>query len=209
MGKLYLSNREEEQVKEYLKDIRLLLQPEIQRVLAASLLLSSVGEDTSREGLLETPLRVASLYEEIFSGYEQNPEEILETTFQDEQHQELVMVKDIPFYSHCEHHMVTFFGKVSVAYIPSGKVVGISKIARLVDCFAKRFQIQERMTSQIADTINEVLEPKGVAVIIEAEHLCMTMRGVQKADTKTVTSAMRGVFLEKDNNARIEFLSLL
>jgi len=179
------------------------------RMLAVNLMLESIGENSHREGLLETPERVTSLYDEIFAGYSQVPKDILGITFEDEKHQELVLVKDIPFYSHCEHHMVTFHGIAHVAYIPNGKVVGISKLARLVDCFAKRLQIQERMTSQIADTIEQVLNPRGVAVIIEAEHLCMTMRGVQKFGAKTVTSAMRGVFLEQHNNARTELMNLI
>jgi GTP cyclohydrolase I len=152
---------------------------------------------------------VASLYEEIFAGYRQDPKEILAVKFNDEEHDELVLVKDIPFYSHCEHHMVTFFGKAHVAYIPNGGVVGISKLARLVDCYAKRLQIQERLTAQVADAIEGVLLPKGVGVIVEAEHLCMTMRGVQKAGAKTITSAMRGVFRDNDNNARAELMSLI
>ncbi len=176
---------------------------------AVSDLLFSIGEDLNREGLLDTPKRVAKMYDEIFSGYKMDPEAILKTTFNDEEHQEMVIVKDIPFYSHCEHHMVPFFGLAHVAYIPNGGVVGISKLARLVDCYAKRLQIQERMTSSIADDIMRVLNPLGAAVLIEAEHLCMTMRGVQKPGTKTITSAMRGVFLDDTNNARMEFLSLV
>jgi GTP cyclohydrolase IA len=179
------------------------------RMEAVSDLLDSIGEDVTREGLLDTPKRVAKMYNEIFSGYKMNPDDILQTTFNDESHQEMVIVKEIPFYSHCEHHMVPFFGVAHVAYIPNGGVVGISKLARLVDCYAKRLQIQERMTSSIADDIMRVLKPLGAAVLIEAEHLCMTMRGVQKPGTKTVTSAMRGVFLDDTNNARMEFLNLI
>jgi GTP cyclohydrolase I len=171
-------------------------------------LLRSIGEDVSREGLLDTPARVARMYEEIFRGYNQDPKEILGTTFT-EDHHELVLVKDIPFYSHCEHHMVPFFGVAHIAYIPNGNVEGISKLARLVDCFSRRLQIQERLTSQIADTIEEVLKPMGVAVIISAEHMCMTMRGVEKPGTKTITSAMRGVFMDNQNNARLELMSLI
>lgn len=179
------------------------------RMDAVSDLLETIGEEPEREGLVDTPLRVAKMYDEIFSGYKMNPDDILQTTFNDEAHQEMVIVKEIPFYSHCEHHMVPFFGIAHVAYIPNGGVVGISKLARLVDCYAKRLQIQERMTSSIADDIMRVLQPLGAAVLIEAEHLCMTMRGVQKPGTKTVTSAMRGVFLDDTNNARMEFLNLI
>lgn len=182
-----------------------------QRRVAVKVLLGTIGEDTEREGLLDTPNRVAKMYDEIFAGYRQDPKDLLTTTFADENHQELILVKDIPFYSHCEHHMVPFFGVAHVAYIPGndGKVVGISKVARLVECFARRLQIQERMTSQIADVLNEVMQAKGVAVIISAEHMCMTMRGIQKPGTKTVTSAMRGVFKDNTNNARAELLSLI
>ena len=178
------------------------------RRYAVHLLLLSMGENPEREGLIDTPKRVSKMYDEIFAGYEQDPESLLDTTF-DESHQELVLVKDIPFYSHCEHHMVPFFGTAHVAYIPNGKVVGISKLARLVECYAKRIQIQERMTSQIADDIEKYLEPRGVAVIIKAEHLCMAMRGVKKPGSNTVTSAMRGVFREDGNNARMELMNLI
>jgi len=178
------------------------------RQYAVQQLLDSLLEDSHREGLQQTPYRVAKMYEELFAGYYQDPKEILTTQFAEEDHQELVLVKDIPFYSHCEHHMVPFFGKAHVAYIPNRTVVGISKIARLVECFARRLQIQERMTSQIADTIQEVLKPLGVAVVIEAEHLCMTMRGVEKPGTQTYTSAMRGVF-KTEADARAEFMSLI
>jgi len=170
-------------------------------------LLIAIGENPDREGLLDTPDRVARMYTEIYAGYEQDPAAILSRTFA-ENHQELVLEKDISFHSHCEHHTATFFGKVHIAYIPNGKVVGISKLARLVDCYAKRLQIQERMTSDIADAIEKYLGATGVAVIIEAEHLCMTMRGVRKAGTKTVTSAMRGLF-KLDDKARNEVLMLI
>ncbi len=178
------------------------------RRYAVHLLLLSMGENPEREGLIDTPKRVSKMYDEIFAGYEQDPASLLATTF-DESHQELVLVKDIPFYSHCEHHMVPFFGTAHVAYIPNGKVVGISKLARLVECYAKRIQIQERMTSQIADDIEKYLEPRGVAVIIKAEHLCMAMRGIKKPGASTVTSAMRGVFREDGNNARMELMNLI
>ena len=161
-----------------------------------------------REGLLETPMRVAKMYQEIFGGYHMDPGVILSKTFSDEGHREMVIVKDIPYYSHCEHHMVPFFGKVHIGYIPDGTVVGLSKFARLVECFSKRLQIQERMTSQIIDSIVENLSPLGVIVVVEGEHLCMSMRGVQKPGTKTITSAVRGVFKEVPE-ARAEFMSLI
>ena len=186
------------------------------RQLAVYQLLSTIPhEDPEREGLLDTPYRVAKMYNEIFGGYEMDPLEILNKTFtvDDEDdgaglyQQGIVVVKDIPFYSHCEHHMVPFIGKVWVAYIPTKKVVGLSKIARLVECYARRLQIQERMTTQIADALVEALHPLGVMVVIEAEHLCMAMRGVKKPGTNTVTSAVRGVFAE-DGAARAECMSL-
>jgi GTP cyclohydrolase I len=184
------------------------LSAHAKRVIGAKLMLSSLDENFHREGLFETPLRVAALYDEVFAGYQQKPEEILGTDF-DEQYDELVLVKDIPFHSHCEHHMVPFFGYAHVAYIPNGKVVGISKLARLVDCFSKRLQIQERLANDVASTLQRVLDPRGVAVIITAEHLCMTMRGVKKPGAKTITSAMTGVFRDDNNNARAELMALI
>lgn len=177
--------------------------------LIRELLRTIFGEDPNREGLEDTPKRVSKMYEEIFGGYKQDPKAILSTTFEDPSHQEMVIVKDIPFYSHCEHHMVPFFGMAHIAYIPNGRVVGLSKLARLTECFAKRLQIQERLTSQIADAIDETLSPLGVAVVIQAEHLCMAMRGIKKPGSNTVTSALRGVFRDNTNNARAEFMSLL
>ena len=183
-------------------------------------LLSSIpGEDPTREGLEETPKRVALMYEEIFGGYEMDPHQILSKTFDagimhDEDCDEdiytngLVIVKDISFYSHCEHHMAPFIGKAYIAYVPGERVVGLSKLARLVECFARRLQIQERLTNQIADTIQEELHPAGVMVVIQAEHLCMAMRGVKKPGTKTVTSSVKGV-LATNSTARAEVLSLL
>lgn len=180
------------------------------RIDAVMQLLETIPhEQVTREGLLDTPKRVAKMYNEIFSGYEIDPVSVLGTTFEQENHQEMVLLRDIPFYSHCEHHMVPFFGTVHIAYIPNGDIVGISKLARLVEVFARRLQVQERLTSQIADTIEQVLNPLGVAVVITAEHLCMTMRGVQKPGSKTTTSAMRGVFRDNTNNAREELLLLL
>lgn len=175
-------------------------------------ILELIGESTSREGLKDTPKRVAKMYHEIFSGYFQSPKQILTATFADDAYGDkagdIVLVSPIPFYSHCEHHMVPFFGVAHVAYIPNGKVVGISKIARLVDCFARRLQIQERLTKQIADSLMEELAPLGVAVVIQAEHMCMTMRGVKKPGTKTTTAAMRGVFMD-DAATRAEFYQLI
>lgn len=171
-------------------------------------LLQFIGEDPAREGLVETPSRVIRMYSEIFSGYRQDPYEILSKTFEDENHEELVIVRDIEFFSHCEHHMVPFFGKAHVGYIPSGAVVGLSKIARLVECYARRLQVQERMTTQIANAIDEVLKPQGVMVVIEATHMCMKMRGVKNPCADTVTSAVRGVF-KNEAEARAEFLSLI
>ena len=187
--------------------------PNEMRELAVSLLLASVEENPRREGLLDTPRRVAKMYEEVFAGYSQDPERILNVTFDTDdeacdRYNSLVLVKDIPLYSHCEHHMVPFFGKAHVAYIPEERVVGISKIARLVDCYARRLQIQERLTNQISATLDKYLTPKGVAVVIEAEHMCMTMRGAKKPGSKTVTSSLTGVFL-KEVDARAEFYSLI
>ncbi|SFA98450.1 MULTISPECIES: GTP cyclohydrolase I FolE [unclassified Bacillus (in: firmicutes)] len=175
---------------------------------AVRLILEAIGEDPNREGLLDTPKRVAKMYEEVFSGLNQDPKEYFETVF-GEEHEELVLVKDIPFYSTCEHHLVPFFGKAHVAYIPrGGRVTGLSKLARAVEAVAKRPQLQERITSTIADSIKEKLDPHGVMVVVEAEHMCMTMRGVKKPGSKTVTSAVRGVFA-KDARARSEVLTFI
>ncbi len=175
---------------------------------AVRLILEAIGEDPNREGLLDTPKRVAKMYEEVFSGLNEDPKKHFETIFS-EDHEELVLVKDIPFYSMCEHHLVPFFGKAHVAYIPqNGRVTGLSKLARAVEAVAKRPQLQERITSTIADSIMEKLEPHGVMVVVEAEHMCMTMRGVKKPGSKTVTTAVRGT-LANDTNARSEILSLI
>ncbi|HHJ98656.1 MAG TPA: GTP cyclohydrolase I FolE [Actinobacteria bacterium] len=173
------------------------------------LILEGIGEDTAREGLLDTPRRVANMYEEIFSGLEQDPAEHFTVTF-NEGHQEMVLIRDIPLYSVCEHHLVPFLGKAHVAYIPGkhGRICGLSKIARVVDVFAKRPQVQERLTSQIADTLLDQLDPTGVLVVIEAEHLCMSMRGVRKPGTVTTTSAVRGIF-ERNAATRAEAMSLI
>ncbi|QWU16833.1 GTP cyclohydrolase I [Paenibacillus sophorae] len=170
-------------------------------------ILELIGEDTGREGLLETPARVTRMYEEIFAGYSVDPREVLGVTF-DESHEELVIVKDIVYYSQCEHHMAPFFGKVHIGYIPSGRIAGLSKLARLVEAVTRRLQVQERITSQIADIMTEVLSPHGVMVVVEGEHLCMCARGVKKPGSKTVTSAVRGIFRENPAT-RAEFLSLI
>jgi len=175
---------------------------------AVRLILEAVGEDPEREGLRETPARVARMYEEIFAGIGEDPAKHFSAIFSEE-HEEIVIVKDIPFYSMCEHHLVPFFGKAHVGYIPrDGKVVGLSKLARAVETVAKRPQLQERMTAQIADAIMQRLEAHGAIVVIEAEHLCMVMRGVKKPGSKTVTSAVRGIFAE-NAMARTEALALI
>lgn len=175
---------------------------------AVRMILEAVGEDPSREGLLDTPARVARMYEEIFAGLNQDPGEYFSVIFS-EDHEELVLVKDIPFYSLCEHHLVPFYGKAHVGYIPrGGRVTGLSKLARAIEAVARRPQLQERITSTVADAIVERLDPHGVIIVIEAEHMCMTMRGVQKPGAKTVTSAVRGVFAESAA-ARAEALSLI
>ncbi len=170
-------------------------------------LLIAIGEDPEREGLAGTPERVARMYEEIAGGDELDAREALQTQF-DAAHQELVLMRDMPFYSLCEHHLLPFFGNAHVAYIPRGKVVGISKLARAVDIFAKRPQLQERLTSQVADAIMEAVDAEGVAVVMQAEHLCMAMRGVRKPGASIVTSALRGVF-EASGRTRAEVLNLL
>lgn len=172
------------------------------------LILEGIGEDPEREGLKGTPERVARMYAEIFCGLQYNPKDEVNVFFS-ENHDEMVLVKDIPVYSMCEHHFLPFYGKAHVAYIPrEGRITGLSKLARVVEGFAKRPQLQERMTSQIADTLMEALNPLGVIVVIEAEHMCMTMRGIKKAGSKTLTSAVRGAF--KSNEAtRAEAFSLI
>lgn len=182
--------------------------PEAMRMAAVMHLLRSLGEDLNREGLVDTPKRVAKMYDEIFAGYKMDPATVLGTVFEEEGEHDLVLVKDIPFYSHCEHHMVPFFGVAHIAYIPDKKVVGISKLARLVECFSRRLQIQERLTKQLAETVMKELLPKGVAVVVTAEHMCMTMRGVQKPGAKTTTSSMLGVF-RNEASTRAEVLSLM
>ncbi|MAD41960.1 MAG: GTP cyclohydrolase I FolE [Arcobacter sp.] len=171
-------------------------------------MLEHVGEDPSREGLLDTPSRVRKAFEFMCSGYNQDPKEILQKALFTSTNDEMVVVKDIEFYSQCEHHMLPIIGKVHVAYIPNGKVVGLSKIPRVVDVFARRLQIQEQLTEQICDALNEHLQPKGVAVIVDARHMCMEMRGVQKISSTTVTSALRGLF-KSNKKTKDEFLSIV
>ncbi len=176
---------------------------------AVRTLLRWAGDDPTREGLLDTPKRVVKSYEELFKGYETDPHDVLNRTFKEvEGYDEMVVLRDINFNSHCEHHMVPFTGKAHVAYLPSCKVIGLSKLARLVDVYAQRLQIQEKLTAQIADTLNEILQPKGVAVVIEATHMCMTMRGVRKHGTVMQTSRLLGLF-KSDPRTRQEFFSLL
>jgi GTP cyclohydrolase I len=172
-------------------------------------LLAAVGEDPGRDGLQATPDRVAKMYAELFSGIDEDPGRHLTVTFAAE-HDEMVMVRDIPFASLCEHHMVPFMGRAHLAYIPGrdGRITGLSKLARLVEAYARRLQVQERLTSQIADTMEEVLEPRGVLVVVEAEHLCMAMRGVRKPGTLTITSAVRGLFRD-DHRTRAEAMQFV
>ena len=174
---------------------------------AAKLIIEAIGEDPEREGLKCTPERIGRMYEEIMAGYSQKPEDVLSTFFTVEENSP-VIEKDITFYSMCEHHMLPFFGKAHIAYIPDGKVVGISKLARCVEVFARRLQIQEHMTAQIADALMDALAPKGVLVVLEAEHTCMTMRGVKKPGSKTVTISAKGVFAE-DQTLCDRFLKLM
>ena len=176
---------------------------------AVRTLISWAGDDPSREGLVETPKRVVKSYQEFYEGYFQDPDEILSKFFNEiEGYDEIVLVKDIPFQSHCEHHMVPILGIAHVGYLPDQRVVGLSKLARIVDLYAKRLQTQETMTAQIADTIERVLKPRGVAVVIDAEHQCMSSRGVGKIGTSTVTSRMLGVFRDNEKS-RMEVMSLI
>ncbi len=170
-------------------------------------IIAAIAEDGSREGLRDTPARVARMYAELFDGLRIDPKDYLSVTF-DASHEEMVILRDIPFYSICEHHFMPFHGVAAVGYIPQGRVVGVSKLARLVEGYARRPQLQERLTGQVADAMMEVLEPDGVAVVIEAEHLCMTQRGVRKPGSRMVTSATRGIF-RRNQPTRSEFLSLV
>ena len=172
-------------------------------------ILEAIGEDPDREGLVDTPRRVAKMYEEIFSDIGKDPADSLKVFFEQVGHEELILVKDIPFYSCCEHHLVPFFGKAHIGYIPrKGKITGLSKLARVVESAAKRPQLQERLTTQVVEALETQLNPLGIIVVIEAEHMCMTMRGVKKAGSKTITSGVRGAF-ENDAKARAEALQLI
>lgn len=175
---------------------------------AVRVILAGIGEDVDREGLTDTPNRVARMYAEVFGGLSIDPKSVINTVFDDEHHEEMVMVKDIPFYSMCEHHLIPFHGKAHVAYLPKGRLTGLSKLARLVEAFARRPQLQERLTTQIADTLMDALKPHGALVVVEAEHLCMSMRGVKKPGSVTVTSAVRGSFCNQDAS-RSEAFSLI
>jgi GTP cyclohydrolase IA len=171
-------------------------------------LLKEMGEDPSREGLEKTPARVANAWEYLTSGYRQDIHDVLNEALFTEEYDEMVVVKDIDFYSMCEHHLLPFFGKCHIAYMPSKKIVGLSKLPRLVEMFARRLQVQERLTTQIANTLQDVLQPRGVAVVVEALHMCMLMRGVEKQNSKAVTSAMLGAFRDRPET-RAEFMELI
>lgn len=162
---------------------------------AVKMILEAIGEDLEREGLVETPKRVARMYKEVFSGLHKDPREILQKFFVSDEHEEMVLIKDISFYSMCEHHLLPFYGRAHIAYIPAGgRITGLSKLVRVIEVLARRPQLQERLTSMVADVVMEMLEPKGVVVVVEAEHLCMSIRGVKKPGSTTVTSAVRGLF---------------
>ncbi len=175
---------------------------------AVRAILEGIGEDPDRQGLKNTPFRVAKMYKEVTKGYHQNPKKLINGAMFDVKYDEMVVVPNIAYYSLCEHHLLPFFGVAHVGYIPKGKVVGLSKIPRLVEMFARRLQVQENMTQQIADTINESLQPDGVGVVVEGQHMCMMMRGVEKDQAKMITSAMLGSFKE-DEKTRSEFLHLI
>ncbi len=178
-------------------------------IQAVNIILEAIGEDPHREGLRDTPLRVAKMYGELFSGLEQNPGDPLKTCFHVADHDEMVLVRDVPFSSICEHHLLPFYGKAHVAYIPAaGRVVGLSKLVRVIDIVSRRPQLQERLTSTVANVINERLTPRGVMVVVEAEHLCMSIRGVNKPGAVTVTSAVRGLF-RSNSTSREEAMSLI
>ncbi len=178
-------------------------------ITAVEMILEAVGEDINREGLRGTPLRVAKMYEELFGGLKQDPRKHLQTCFVEDNHEEIVLVKNISFYSMCEHHLLPFYGKAHVAYLPSdGKIVGLSKLVRVIDTLSRRPQLQERLTSNVADIITEELKPKGVVVVVEAEHLCMSIRGIAKPGSVTVTSAVRGLF-RRNASSRTEVFSLI
>ncbi len=181
-------------------------EEELQKIIYK--MLELMGENPQREGLLRTPSRVAAMYKYLLSGYDQDIDAVINGAIFEETYSEMVIVKDIEFYSLCEHHLIPFYGKAHIAYIPNGKIIGLSKLPRLVDVFARRLQVQERMTQQIADTLYKHLQPLGVAVVLEASHLCMIMRGVQKPNSVAITSAMLGEF-RTDIKTRNEFLTLI
>ena len=181
--------------------------PEDLEVLIRQVLIR-LGEDPERHGLQRTPVRIANALTFLTSGYQQTVEEVVEDAIFPDDCNEMVIVKDVEFYSQCEHHMLPFFGRVHVGYVPDGKIIGLSKIARIVDVFARRLQVQERMTSQIAEGLMKILAPRGVGVVVEARHFCMMMRGVQKQNSSTLSSAMRGIFQE-DARTRMEFMDLI
>ena len=181
-------------------------QARIEKAVAE--IIAAINENPLREGLSDTPSRIAEMYSEVFSGVDVDPRKVLAVSFEEEEHEEMVVLKNIPFYSMCEHHFLPFHGLAHVGYIPSGRLVGISKLARVVETLARRPQLQERLTGQIADSIMEALQPHGVGVVIEAEHLCMTMRGIRKPGSRLVTSANRGLF-RRNAATRAEFFSIL
>ena len=191
-----------------MNDVKKSLNKSVQVEQAVADILKFIGEDPKREGLIRTPVRVAKAWEFLTSGYHQDVQKVLNNAVFREKYDEMVIVKDIDFFSMCEHHLLPFYGKAHIAYIPNGKIVGLSKIPRLVEIFSRRLQVQERMTQQIAETLYGVLEPDGVAVIVEARHLCMMMRGVEKQNSVATTSAMLGSFRE-DERTRNEFLNLV
>ena len=194
----------------YLQPIYKNMNDNYNKELASNIksVLSEIGENPEREGLLKTPERVAKSMKFLTDGYKQDPAKIIQSAMFSEEYSQMVLVKDIELYSLCEHHMLPFFGKAHVAYIPNGHIVGLSKIPRIVDVFARRLQVQERLTDEIKDCIQETLNPKGVAVVIEAQHLCMQMRGVQKQHSSTTTSAFSGIFMS-DEKTRAEFINLI
>ena len=194
----------------YLQPIYKKMSDNYNKELAGNIksVLSEIGENPEREGLLKTPERVAKSMKFLTDGYKQDPAKIIQSAMFSEEYSQMVLVKDIELYSLCEHHMLPFFGKAHVAYIPNGHIVGLSKIPRIVDVFARRLQVQERLTDEIKDCIQETLNPKGVAVVIEAQHLCMQMRGVQKQHSSTTTSAFSGIFMS-DEKTRAEFINLI
>jgi GTP cyclohydrolase I len=194
----------------YLQPIYKKMSDNYNKNLASNIksILSEIGENTERDGLLKTPERVAKSMEFLTNGYDKNPSEILKSAMFTEDYSQMVLVKDIELYSLCEHHMLPFFGKAHVAYIPNGNIVGLSKIPRIVDVFARRLQVQERLTDEIKDCLQDTLNPIGVAVVIEAQHLCMQMRGVEKQHSSTTTSAFSGIFMS-DEKTRSEFINLI